>query len=523
MKNIALAAVLLLMTTICFCQSQTNALLTIEADTLNLKGNSDKWTTHVNSTGAQTNALISFADKDRVYYFLVDPSLQLIGKYSVDKDAMPANYYGPNYNIVLQISDNTSFKNYVHGKKDNKIIVEHVDLNQGTSSTADFLQFGKKEKFLTAFEDNHHLYFITLPAKSHKLHVYVDSLEVAKEIELKIEDSLMHINLEKNLNDIMIIKNSKEPDLYSCKSLTKLYVQGNGEVVLTIDSNFQFTALFKIDLNNFTSKSKFIRKSFFYCNDNEYASDLKSNSFVYKDKILQGVFCRNDMLMQLKDISTDSIVTELHASRDSSSIDFASSNLIKREESKKKTIGIVALIESDFRFESNVRKEKEKELKTGSFFRAVNNSYFTFLIVQQGEFMILKIGEAHDAVQSNGVSVSAGPIGGVHPVGGGFTPFGKASAAGLPSNQFTYFYTAGPTYRREVVGEIETYFKTIFKSGFSEFVPSTDIETKYDKVDHAIDKLKDVIVSEAAFEFNQRTCLFYLDKKKKKFVIEQIE
>lgn len=99
-------------------------------------------------------------------------------------------------------------------------------------------------------------------------------------------------------------------------------------------------------------------------------------------------------------------------------------------------------------------------------------------------------------------------------VGGGSfsTPGGVVSTPGYWSNPgFNYASKSG---------QGETYFKTFLKKESLDFIPSTNIDTKYDKIDHAEDILKDVIAAEMAFDFNQKTYLFYSNKKTKKFIIE---
>src|SRR5882724_12350715 len=113
MKKIAFIAILWLCGLLCVCQSRTIEL-NIAADTLKLKGNSDTWISHVNSSANQTSALITLADRKRVYYFLINSSFEYLGRYSVDKDDMVANFYGPKYSIVLQTSTDNSFRNYVY-------------------------------------------------------------------------------------------------------------------------------------------------------------------------------------------------------------------------------------------------------------------------------------------------------------------------------------------------------------------------------------------------------------------------
>ncbi|MBS1597782.1 MAG: hypothetical protein JST75_06130 [Bacteroidetes bacterium] len=503
MKKNALIAIFWLCSSACFCQSQSTEFGP-GTQQIEFKGSYESWSTHFNANETKTNGLITFADRDKVYYYLVDSLFKIIGEYSVSKDAMTANYYGSKYEMVLQTSTNNSFRNYIHKQKGDEIFVENIDFDHSNSSTSDFIQFGKKEKFLTAFEENGHLYFLTLIRKTHKLKVYVDSSSVAKEIELRIEDSILHVNLDENLQDIVIIKNNKEADLYSCMKPTKLYIQGDGQIIITLDSNVQYTTLFKIDLNNFTSESRFIRKSFYYCNNNEDASAVKSNSFVYRDKILQGVFCRNELLLQLKYILSDSLIEEFHASRDSA-ITFASSALIKRKEGKSDIIGILG-----WNLKKTIREQTEKDLKTKDFFKAVNGSNFTFVIVPKNEYLVIKVGEAHDLMQTRF---------------GASNTFMTRTIVNAPSGPVSVptWTDSGPTYRSSKIGETETYFKTVLDKSSLEFLPSNDLQTKYDKIDLAKDDIKDIMAAESVFDFNQKTFLFYLDKKQKKFFIERIE
>ncbi len=477
-----------------------------QMDSIGFKGKSYSWLTHVNTNKNQTNALITFADRDRVFYYLVDSNFKIRDQYAAIKDEMVANYYGSRYEMILQTSNGNIFRNYIRKQNGSEIFIEVPDFNNHFSDIKSFIDYSSKEKFLTAFEDNNHIYFLTLRKNTHTIRVYTDSAGQQKDIDLVIKDSLpgLNFNLEESLKDLKIIKNTREPDLYTCKSADKLYIQGNGEVILTLDNNFQFTLIFKINLNNYTSESKIIRKNFSYCNSNENANAVQTNSFVYGDKILQGVFCRNDLLLQLKNINTESLIKEWYASRDSA-ITFSSSSLIKREEGKQTVQGPLWLTKKE-----TLKDKSEKDLKTKDFFKAVNKSTLSFLIVPHDPYLLIKIGEAHD-LQTGGGGGAPMYMGG----GSVSTPGGTVSLPG--------YWTSGGAGYASKSGKIETYFKTVLQKENLEFVPSTDLYTSYDNVDELEDQLKDSADAEYAFDFNNKTYLFYWLKKSKKFMIELIK
>lgn len=502
-KKISLAGITCIISLCAFNQTVSFPFAP-EMDSIGFKGKPASWSTRVNAGENQTHALISFADRDRVFYYLVDSSLKIIDQYAVVKDSMVANYYGNKYEIVLQTSVNNLFRNYIRRKNGSEIFVETPDFEKKTSEIHRLIDYSGKEKFITAFEDNKHVYFLTLLSNAHKLRVYTDSGNQAKEIELEIYPDLQNFNLDEYLKDVKIIKNSKEPDLYTCKSQDKLYIMGDGKILLTLDNNYQYSIVYEINLSNYSSELKMFRKNFFYCNSMDNESAIQTNSYVYQDKILVGVFCYKDLLLQLKKMDNDSLIMEFHAARDSV-VGFSSSGLIKRETGKQTLMGPLWLKKTE-----STHEQSQKDLRTKDFFKAVNKSSLSFLITSMPDVLVMKIGEAHDYQTGGGG-------GGMH-----FTPGGSVGTPGGMVSMPGYWSSMPGGYASKY-GQAETYFKTILNKETLEFIPEKNISTKYDKVDDAEDQLSDSMFARTAFDFNGKTYLFYWDKVQKKFMIEEVE
>ena len=126
------------------------------------------------------------------------------------------------------------------------------------------------------------------------------------------------------------------------------------------------------------------------------------------------------------------------------------------------------------------------------------------LIVPQGDYLVIKTGEAHTVTrQGQGI---------------GFSSFGATGAiiSGVRM-MFSVEVYASKT------GQSETYITTLLKKRDLELVPQTSIVTKYDKIDRLADRLKDIQAAGTAFDFNNNTYFFYWHKKLKKMMIEWVD
>jgi hypothetical protein len=467
-------------------------------DSLEFRGNPDSWQTHITTNDSHSQALVIFADRDNAFYYLVDTSFNVIDHYAFAKDSMAYNYYGNKYEVILQTSSGNSFYNYLLKKNSNEIFIETPDFANKIPVFDEFLRFGPKEKFLTAFENNHHIYFLTHPKNSNELWFYVDSSQTPKKVALILHDTLTDLNLEKSLRDIETIKDSKEPDLITAQSNVKLYIHPTGSLVLTLDDNFRYTALWRFDLADSSSEGKIIGKDNSYCDGPSYSN--QSNSYVYQNYILQAVFCGKGLLMQWKDISTGSILTEFHAMRDSA-ISFASSGPINKGTNNSGPKGI---------FDKKKDPESTVTLLTShQFFKAINKSSLSFVIVPQDEYLIIKTGEAHE-VETEGPGIGEATFSG---------KLGGAAGRILGATRWAVSVSAYLT----ISNQVQNYLTTILKKQTLEFIPDTELQTKYDKIDAVEDRSKDFQAAGTAFDFNGKTYFLYWHKKIKKFMLEPVD
>jgi hypothetical protein len=160
MKKIHLTAIACAI--IFYCYGQTYIYEFTPHDNIGFKEKPANWLTHVNTNTNQSHALITVADKERIFYYLVDSSFSILNNYSLAKDSMIANYYGSKYEMILQTSNANSFKNYIRKQNGTKIFVEIPDFENKSSEIHSLIDYSNKEKFLTAFENNNHVYFLTL-------------------------------------------------------------------------------------------------------------------------------------------------------------------------------------------------------------------------------------------------------------------------------------------------------------------------------------------------------------------------
>ncbi len=100
------------------------------------------------------------------------PQMDSIGFKGKSYYKMVANYFGSRHEMILQTSNRNTLRDYIRKQNSSEIFIEAPDFNNHFSDIKSFTDYSSKEKFLTAFEDNNHIYFLTLRKNIHTIRVY---------------------------------------------------------------------------------------------------------------------------------------------------------------------------------------------------------------------------------------------------------------------------------------------------------------------------------------------------------------
>ncbi|MBG9377227.1 hypothetical protein I5907_13375 [Panacibacter sp. DH6] len=232
------------------------------------------------------------------------------------------------------------------------------------------------------------------------------------------------------------------------RSKAKLYPGTGNEFYITLDDALKYTVLLSINYEGGSATTKVLYKQNFYCNQVVNVNSLQHNSYLFEGKLFQLTFCPNDMLIEIKNVATDSALVSFHASKDSI-IAFASTEISKNEVSSRPPNIIWSL-----KYNSNT--SNKKDLRAKDFFRAINAHELSLTAERVGDKVVLKIGESHE----NSVSKSGCYAPGGFSGGGGFS--GRVYV--LPSYSFH--------------AQSETFFKTIMKTPESPIILFQDVMTQ---------------------------------------------
>jgi hypothetical protein len=249
----------------------------------------------------------------------------------------------------------------------------------------------KNELFLQKFTEKEKFYILTMLKKTNilKLYVFDDNGKIIEKLIDLTGSKFYTPDYQKtNLYGILeenflpfepsfslqkIESNSPTSLTYSAKK-RKLYHIDNA-ITLTFDTNLDYTQVITINLKTFAVKETIIKKPFISF---EYKSDLKSNSFLFQDKLYQIKTSSEKFFLNIKNLN-DSISKEYSATNNKS-IDFKNSEIIQE----------------------NGGSNNKRILETSTqFIRKLNNTNTAISCYQMGDKNLITIGSVSEIRDSN--------------------------------------------------------------------------------------------------------------------------
>jgi len=280
----------------------------------------------VNEPTGQTN--LFFLNENEIKAFRLDDEMKFIDSLST-----PSPEKG-----FSKMLGNTTSGNLINlfwsSNNQKKIILQQYDFDKQKISNKNFTLEFKNEIYLQEFSSENTFFILTLVKKSNAFKLYVfdnnGSLEV-KDIDLSSTRFYHRADLyETFLESFMPFEtpfslekiNSKTPvSLVESAKKRKCYIENN-QLIITIDTNQNYTQLIEIDLVTYKATSKTILQTPF---KNFNTTNVKFNSFYLDSKIYQVKSSPNKFYMTIKDLNGN--LLKEYMANEEIAIDFKNSEI----------------------------------------------------------------------------------------------------------------------------------------------------------------------------------------------------
>lgn len=282
-----------------------------------------------------------------------------------------------------------------------EIYAQLFDFGKKTVLNKNYSLALKDERYLQQFSTNEKFYILTILKNSNTIKLYV--FDATGKLEEKTIDlsGFRFFNseyLRTNLYGVLEEEFLPFERPYSLQKITtesptslkesakkrKCYSNAK-QIVLTFDTNIDYTQLITIDLVNYTAAEKYIKTPFVsFANRNE----INSNSFLIDDRLFQVKLSSEKMILSVKDLN-DSLINEYTATN-LDVIDFKNTDLIQENGGTSNT----RILE-----------------KTAQFLRKVNNSNAGISCYKAGGNYLVTLGSISEEQQNSSVMIG-GMLGG---------------------------------------------------------------------------------------------------------------
>lgn len=296
----------------------------------------------VNDSTKETTLFVS--DKEIVKAIRLDKKMQIIDSLSTER-LNPKMYVG-----MIGYNENKSNINLFWTSTNHKeIFIQQFNFDKLKSENKTFTLALKDEKFVQNFSQNGKFYIMTILKNSDKLKLYI--FDADGKLEEKIIDltgfKFFQSNYQKTTlysvldesyyatelpfslqkirpeNPTSLVESSKKRKCYSI----------DNTIVLTFDSNLDYTQLITIDLDKFNASEKFIKKPFIAFTERY---ELNSNSFLINGHLYQIKSSSSQLILTIKDLE-DNLIKSYEASDENPIIDFKNSNYVQENGGTTKT------------------------------------------------------------------------------------------------------------------------------------------------------------------------------------------
>ncbi|MDY8136999.1 hypothetical protein [Aquimarina sp. 2201CG5-10] len=420
--------------------------------------------------------------------YLIDKEYNIESKIYIDGFSKYQNLIG--YNVQEDV-----YSLFFTNNRKTKFEILTFNFKNKTSSLKSLDFKLKKEWFIDAINYQNKIYILSVSKNNSDLNIYTfnEDFEVSKntsslkslEYKNSIDGSIFTAYNTLSYYDIAKIEPRNPNVIETTSKKTKIYVLDN-QLILSFDHRGKETQLFYVNLDTFELTFKAIEKP-----SNTEKGFVKSNSYIFDDKIFQIASSSKKMRFTIKDLETKQKIKEYSITKEDS-ITFKNSPIIQE--------GGGAF--SDF--SKNRIREMEK---TSKYLRKISSSNLGISVYKvDNEYNVILGGTKE--INNGGVSHFG--------VGVGFG--GTVGSSGALSVSFnpTYYGYGGYTSTKS------TYINCLFDKNFDHL--EGDIQkNKYDLLTDFEDSLKNE--PEAVTVFLHKDLLHYgfFDKKLRTYNLYRFE
>ncbi|MBO9582836.1 MAG: hypothetical protein J7574_01620 [Flavobacterium sp.] len=430
------------------------------------------------------------SDKIKVKAIRLNEKMQVIDSISSERPDKKKFAEMIGYN-----STNSNARLFWASKDRSLVLSQFYDFKTRKISTQELTLLIQNEQVLQGFSSNDNFFILTIVKETStlKLHVFdQDGYHETKTIDLSnfrfykkdytktnlygiFEESLLAFEAPFSLQNI----NSETPtSITDGAKKRKCYVDNN-ELIITLDSNVDYTQIFVIDLKNYTAKEKIINKTIII---NENRETLNSNSFYFAKKLYQMKSSPNSFFFTIKDLDGN-VLKEYNVTPDAP-IDFKNSEIYQEG--------------GDF--------GGKRILETSSqFIRKVNKLNSGISCYNIGDNTLITLGSVSELKQGTS------PIF----IGGGLVGIAASAVAGATMAYYNSTMNNFNSYSNRKVVKIECLFDKDNNHLKTELQPLA-----FDKIRTFFDDTTDVS-SQTLFRMQSSYYLGYYDNKTKEYIIRK--
>jgi hypothetical protein len=378
---------------------------------------------------------------------------------------------------------------YFSNNKKNRFFLKSIKPD-GTTEQKEFDFKIKKEYFLQAINYQNTFYVLTVPQYSSVLNLYkfngatfnVVNYDCSNETFYDFDNRKTELSKLLHNENVEIIEDDVPSAIEITSRVFKLYPKGN-ELLFTFDHRDSATRVIKLNLDDDSSS---VDNHEIRTTDFKNLIHLKSNSFIYKDKIYQLIASKDLMVFTIKEMKTKKLIKEYRAEKDDEEIAFKNS----------------ALYQDGSLYSSGIRELN----KTKQFLRKITNSRIGVVAYEKEDLLQLSMGGISE--MSNGGAPMMMP---------GFGGIPIASAGVFTVSITPMFYTFNSYNNTRSV-----YIKCLFDTKTLEHMPGPVASNVFDHVAEFADSL-DRVGLEVVFKKDDYFIYGYYDKKEKLYRLLRFE
>lgn len=374
-----------------------NSLISFSQDVVNttpMAFKKNRYTFQVVNNEEKTTTLF-ISDKEKVTALRLNEQMQTKDSISTSRPDVKKYKSMIGYNI-----SNSNTRLYWASKDCKEIISQLYDFNTHKIIAQEYALPLKDEIVLQRFSKDNTFYILTVVKRSDifKLHIF-DNEGKYQEKTIELKDFHFYTSMYKRTNLYGVLEENMLPFEYpfslvhitpeNLNSISttaykrKCYFDGK-EIVITIDSNIDYTQAIVIDLKNYTASEKLLKQTII---QTEFRSEVNSNSFYFDKKMYQIKTSSDRFYLNVKDLN-DTILKEYTATS-AKPIEFKNSEI-----NQENSGGAKRVLEN-----------------SSQFIRKLNNQHSGLSCYQLGENTLITIGSVSLEGNSPGTQAVLGQLG----------------------------------------------------------------------------------------------------------------